>query len=180
LGRGVVIENTYGSVVSGNMIEECQSAALVMDRDCYGNTISANVIAHNGAGIDLRDAHGCAISANTFTIMKSDAVRVGPDSGRITLCANSFSDSYVGAGVHKRSDDDRDAAGLVISQPAEVLVNGNAFTGMNPEAINVQATEKKTRSAITNNYFADTKAGIGTVMLDEAATNSNFSVQADE
>ena len=57
LGHGVIIENTYGSVVSGNMIEECKGTAIILDRDCYGITLSANVIAHNGAGIDLRDAH---------------------------------------------------------------------------------------------------------------------------
>src|SRR5690606_21174438 len=56
LRHGVVIENTYGSVVAGNMIEECQGTAVVMDRDCYGNTVSANVIAHEfGGGVDLRD-----------------------------------------------------------------------------------------------------------------------------
>ena len=51
LGKGIVIENTYGSVVAGNMIEECKGPAIVLDRDCYGITLSANVIAHNGAGI---------------------------------------------------------------------------------------------------------------------------------
>lgn len=90
LGDGVVIENTYGSVVSGNMIEECNGTAIVLDRDCYGIALSANVIAHEVAGgIDLRDAHGCAVSANTFTIVKKDAVRIGPASGRITVCGLS-------------------------------------------------------------------------------------------
>jgi len=28
-------------VISGNMIEECAGAAMVLDRDCYGITISA-------------------------------------------------------------------------------------------------------------------------------------------
>ena len=57
LGDGVVIENTYGSVLSGNMIEECQGTAVILDRDCYGITISANVLADNfGGGVDLRDA----------------------------------------------------------------------------------------------------------------------------
>ncbi|UCE46384.1 MAG: right-handed parallel beta-helix repeat-containing protein, partial [Phycisphaerales bacterium] len=64
LGNGVVIENTYGSVVSGNMIEECKGIAIILDRDCYGIALSANVIAHDGGGIALRDAHGCAVSAN--------------------------------------------------------------------------------------------------------------------
>ena len=78
LQHGVVIENTYGSVIAANMIEECQRSAIILDRNCYGITVSANVIAHNGGGVDLRDAHGCAISANTFTLMKTDAVRIGP------------------------------------------------------------------------------------------------------
>ncbi len=63
LRNGVVIENTYGSIVSSNMIEECKGTALIMDRDCYGITVSANVIAHHmGGGIKLLDAWGCAIA----------------------------------------------------------------------------------------------------------------------
>ena len=42
LRHGVVIENTYGSIVSGNMIEECNGTAMILDRDCYGITVSAN------------------------------------------------------------------------------------------------------------------------------------------
>jgi nitrous oxidase accessory protein NosD len=176
LGRGVVIENTYGSVVSGNMIEECRSAALVLDRDCYGTTISANVIAHNGAGIDVRDAHGCAISANTFTIMLSDAVRIGPDSGRIALCANSFSDSYVGAGVYKRREGERTAAGLVIAEAAEVFVNGNVFSGMKPAAIRINESDAGP-SAIVDNFMVDTKPGVPAVRLDETALENNRAVE---
>jgi hypothetical protein len=66
LRHGIVIENTYGSVCSGNMIEECNGTAIILDRDCYGITLSANVIAHHlEGGIDLRDATGCARSART-------------------------------------------------------------------------------------------------------------------
>lgn len=81
-----MIENTYGSVVSGNMIEECDGRAIVLARDCYGITLSANVIAHNGGGIDLVDAHGCAVSANTFVLLKppldTRCLRVAKDSSR--------------------------------------------------------------------------------------------------
>ncbi len=104
LDRGVLIENTYGSVLSGNMIEECNGTAVTLDRDCYGITVGANVIAHNGAGIDLRGAHGCTISANTFTIMKTDALRVGPGSGRISITGNNFSNSYVGKDRVQRAE----------------------------------------------------------------------------
>ena len=135
LRHGVIIENTYGSVLSGNMIEECNGFAVIMDRDCYGNTVSANVIAHNGGGIDLRDAHGCAISANTLTIMKTHAVRVGPGSGRITITGNNFSNSYIGAGGIKRRKNDEAAAGLTLESTRDVVVSGNLFSSVKPKAV---------------------------------------------
>ena len=56
LRHGVVIENTYGSIVSGNMIEECNGTAIILDRDCYGITVAANTIAHHlGGGVHLLD-----------------------------------------------------------------------------------------------------------------------------
>jgi hypothetical protein len=108
----------------------------VLDRDCYGITLSANVIAHNmTGGIDLRDAHGCAVSANTFTIVKQHALRIGPDSGRITVCGNSFSDSYIGGDKIKRAADDRAAAGLTLEGTADVAVVGNLFSSVAPKAL---------------------------------------------
>lgn len=170
LGDGVVIENTYGSVVSGNMIEECAGAALVLDRDCYGNTLSANVIAHNGAGIDLRDAHGCAVSANTFTIMKTNAVRVGPDSDRIGICGNTFSSSYIGRGIDKRQPDDQQAAGLVVAGARDVLVSDNVFAGLEAPAIGGQIDQP---SLIANNYLIDSEADIPTVQIDGPILDRN-------
>ena len=138
LGRGVLIENTYGSVLSGNMIEECKDAAVTLDRNCYGITIGANVSAHNGAGVDLRDAHGCAVSANTFTIMKKDALRIGPASGRITVSGNNFSNSFVGDDEIKRGKDDLAAAGLVLESTNQIAITGNVFSGLRPKAIELQ------------------------------------------
>ena len=143
LGKGVVIENTYGSVVSGNMIEECNGTAIELDCDCYGITLSANVIAHNGAGIDLKDAHGCSVSANTFTIMKSDALRIGPGSGRIAVTGNSFSSSYIGDGKDKRRPDDQEAAGMVLSGTTDNAISGNVFSGVKPKALQVDAQTKR-------------------------------------
>jgi len=135
LDKGVVIENTYGSVLSGNMIEECNGTGVTLDRDCYGITISANVIAHNGAGVDLVDAHGCAVSANTFTIMKQHALRIGKNSGRITVTGNNFSNSYMGDGKVKRALKDLSAGGLVLDSTQDVTVTGNVFSGLTTTAI---------------------------------------------
>ena len=155
LGNGVVIENTYGSVVSGNMIEECRGTAIVLDRDCYGIALSANVIAHNSSGgIDLRDAHGCAVSANTFTISGREALSIGPDSGRITVTGNNFSNSYIGDGKLKRGTNDLTAAGMALDGTSNVTVVGNLFSSVRPKAINV-AGKPSECVLFTNNVLVD-------------------------
>lgn len=157
LGHGVVIENTYGSVVSGNMIEECRGTGVILDRDCYGITISANVIAHNGAGVDLRDAHGCAVSANTFTINHKDALRVGSESGRITVAGNNFSNTYVGQGKLGRPQREDRGAGIVLDGTSDVTINGNLLSSVRPSALS--AGDKVSRRIMfTNNLIVDSES----------------------
>jgi len=156
LGDGVVIENTYGSVVAGNMIEECNGTAIVLDRDCYGITLSANVIAHEQmGGIALRDAHGCAVSANTFTIMGKDALSIGPRSGRIAVTGNNFCDSYIGADQLKRAENDRQAGGMVLNGTSGVAVTGNLFSGLRPRALSLEGAASK-HILFSDNVLVDT------------------------
>ena len=170
LRHGVVIENTYGSVVSGNMIEECAGTAVVLDRDCYGDTVSANVIAHNGQGVDLRDAHGCAISANTFTIMKEFALRIGPDSSRITVTGNNFSDSFLGDGQTKRRPEDRSAGGLTLEGTADVTITGNVFSGLTEKAV-TEKGEPSERIVFTGNVLVDVETDVSG--LNDQMRNTN-------
>jgi len=156
LGDGVVIENTYGSVVSGNMIEECKGTAIVLDRDCYGIALSANVIAHDATGgIALRDAHGCTVSANAFTIMGKDALSIGPNSGRITVTGNNFSNSYIGDDKIKRTANDRSAAGMVLNGTSGIAVAGNLFSGVGPKALTVEGQASK-HVLFADNVLVDT------------------------
>jgi len=157
LGHGAVIENTYGSVVGSNMIEECRGTAVVLDRNCYGNTISANVIAHDGKGVELRDAHGCTVSANTFTIMVGEALWIGPESGRITVTGNNFSNSYVGQGKVIRGQSQLMAGGVVLSQTADVAFTGNVLSGLNPTGFNVIGDPTR-RVAVTGNVLRNVDA----------------------
>ena len=148
LGNGVVIENTYGSVVASNMIEECQGWAMILDRDCYGITLSANVIAHDfSGGIDLRDAHGCAISANTFPIVKNSAIAVRSESAGITISGNNFCDTWTGNDpdgnpLQKRNEkptkleqNPNEAAGILLEGCRSIAINGNVFSRLSTEAI---------------------------------------------
>lgn len=156
LRDGVVIENTYGSVVAGNMIEECAGTAIVLDRDCYGITLSANVIAHEeGGGVDLRDAHGCTVSANTFTIVKKNALVIGPASSRITVTGNNFSDSSIGGGAFKRGTQDLAASGITLNGTSDIVVSGNIFSGVKPKAMAVEGDPTR-RVLFSNNVLTNT------------------------
>jgi parallel beta-helix repeat protein len=171
LRHGVVIENTYGSVVAANMIEECVGTAIIMARDCYGNTVSANVIAHNGAGIDLVDAHGCSLSANTFTIMKTNAIRIRSASGRISVVGNSFCSSYIGDGMLKRGTDDMDAAGIRLESTSEIVISGNQFSGLKPAAVSLGGQPSK-RIVFSSNVITDSASQHG--QLQEAINSNNL------
>lgn len=160
LRHGVVIENTYGSVVSGNMIEECQGVGVILDRDCYGITLSSNVIAHDlSGGIDLRDAWGCAVSANTFVIVHEFGVRVAADSGRITVTGNQFSNSYQGDGAirrdlrHKKKERIDSGEGILLEDTEDNVVSGNGFSGMDAHA--VLATGTSERNMVIGNHVTD-------------------------
>lgn len=159
LGDGVVIENTYGSVLSGNMIEECAGWAIVLDRDCYGITVGSNVIAHNRYGVDLRDAWGCAVSANTFTIVAENALRIGPRSGRITVTGNNFSNSYIGEGTRRDVDwqarwpQMSHASGILLEETTDVALVGNVFSGLAGEAVKARGSCR--RLVLAGNLVVD-------------------------
>lgn len=180
LGNGVVIENTYGSVLSGNMIEECAGIAIVLDRDCYGITLSANVIAHNmSGGIELRDAWGCAVSANTFTLDDRFGVKVGPQAGRTAISGNAFCDSYLGDGT-KRTSDGNFAGGIVLEGTSDIAMTGNTFSGLSRDVVN--ADEKCRRIVFQGNIVCGTNPlaedGRAKVKLESAAevvTGGNLS-----
>ncbi len=173
LRHGIVIENTYGSVVSGNMIEECNGTAIILDRDAYGITLSANVIAHHlQGGIDLRDAWGCAVSANTFVLVHQFGVRVAKQSGRSVISGNTFGNSHIGDGKVKRDTTRTEPmqidaqGGVVIEGAQDVSVTGNSFTGTDAEA--VKASGGATKLLITNNLISECcrKSAPGTKSID--------------
>jgi hypothetical protein len=172
LGDGVVIEDTYGSVVSGNMIEECNGTAVILDRDCYGITVSANVIAHNvTGGVDLRDAHGCAVSANTFTIMGKDALVIGPESGRITVSGNNFSDSYIGRDLTRRIED-LNAGGLIMEGTSDICVVGNLFSSIRPKALELKGRPSE-RVNFSGNVITDTPSDQNDLKKSVVVNNLN-------
>jgi len=161
LRHGIVIEDTYGSVVSGNMIEECNGTAIILDRDCYGIALSSNVIAHHlGGGIDLKDANGCSVSANSFVLCHGFAIRMGPESGRNSVAGNAFANTYIGGGKLKRPIREHKnplqidtGAGIVLESAGDVAITGNTFTGLDTQA--VMATGGSRKILVSNNILTE-------------------------
>jgi len=176
LRHGVVIENTYGSIVSGNMIEECNGTAVILDRDCYGITISANTIAHHlRGGVHVADGWGCAITGNTFPLVHAGSIRVGPGSGRLSISGNTFSNSFIG-GKNKRQATHKDpmgrdaGTGILLEGTQDIVITGNVFGGLETPA--VTASKGCTRLLITNNIVADVNRnsplGTAAIVLGDA------------
>jgi len=118
--------------------------------------MSANVIAHDFAGgIDLRDAHGCAISANTFTIVKKVAIAVRSESASITISGNNFSDTWIGNDANgkplqkrenapsKTEENPNEAAGILLEDCAAVVISGNLFSRLSTDAVVQQGNCRK-------------------------------------
>lgn len=158
--HAVVIENTHSSVLSGNMIEQCKDIAIILDRDCFGFSMSANTIASCvKGGINLRDAWGCSITGNNFTRVYDYSVQVGANSGRVAIVGNTFSNTFVGGGKVKfpvhHPDPQRidDASGIVIAGAADVVISGNMFSGLSRQA--VVARGEAQRLMVHNNIVND-------------------------
>jgi hypothetical protein len=136
LRHGVVIENTMGSLVTANMIEQCDGTALVLARDAYGITVTGNIFAQNfGGGVDLRDAHGIPITGNTFVRCKQFGVRVSTHSGRSVINGNTFCDTFAGEGPRQsgpRRDDSNinAAAGILLEATRDITITGNSLSGL--------------------------------------------------
>jgi len=166
-----VIENTYGSTVSANMIEECKGIAIVLDRDCYGITLAANVIAHEeGGGIALIDAHGCTVSGNTFTIVRQKALYIGPGSDRITVTGNNFSNSYIGEGKVKRGTQDQAASGIVLEGTKQIVITGNVFSGLTTKALELKGAPSK-QIVFANNLLVGVQSDCGEAAGSVVAPN---------
>lgn len=178
LRHGVVVENTYGSIISSNMIEECKGTAIILKasdtdpkRFCYGITISANVIAHHlGGGVELRGAWGCSISANTFTLVHNNSILLSNGTAGITITGNNFSNSRGKlASPKKENPFSWDVgSGIRLQDASDVTISGNYFGRLSTEA--VKADGSSNSILVSGNIIADWEDNIlNAIDLGEAA-----------
>jgi parallel beta-helix repeat protein len=157
-GDGLLLEGVNEVLVHGLSVDHNGGHGISLV-DCYGITLSANVIAHElGGGVDLRDAWGCTVSANTFVLVQPDSVVVRPDSGRITIAGNNFANSYIGGKDRRPAESPnpmgRDGGGGVLLQGTrDVVISGNSFSGLGTEAVRAEGACE--RIIVTSNIMTD-------------------------
>lgn len=162
LRHGIVVENTYGSVISGNMIEECQGTAIILaapameNKFSYGITISSNIIAHHlGGGLEINGAWGCTVSANTFTLVHDFSILVRAQSQGITITGNNFSNSN--GKLASRNENNPFSwdvgTGIRLQDSSDITVSGNFFGGLTDEAL--KADEFSSRILVVGNIIGE-------------------------
>ncbi len=167
LGNGLVVENTYGSVVSGNMIEECNGHAVVLKGDCYGDALSANTFAHcQGEGVRLENVRDITISANAFVLLAVVSIHALDGAAQLTITGNTFS-RYPFDPERSRKGDP--GSGIVLETTRDVTIAGNTFTATRHEAIKTVG-ESSRRIAITGNTVLNASS-------EEAGAHSAFAIE---
>jgi parallel beta-helix repeat protein len=120
----VVLDNFYGSVISGNMIEQSKGVGVVLDHGCNGVTVSSNIIINNECGgVDLRSARSCTVSGNTIASNQPVGCRIASKAAHLTVVGNNFSGRLITPDGYERAAD----GGIVIEEPRNVLITGNTF-----------------------------------------------------
>ena len=85
------------------------------------------------------------------------ALRIGPDSGRITVTGNNFSDSYIGDSKVKRPAHEPYAGGMIICGTSDVVICFNVFSGVKPKALAVEGKLSE-RILFSDNLLVDTES----------------------
>ena len=94
------------------------------------------------------------MSANVFTIVKQRALAIGPNSGRITVTGNNFSNSFIGQDEVKRASNDLAAAGIFLQGTQNITITGNLFAGLSTQAFTLGEIKSR-RIVIADNVITD-------------------------
>lgn len=170
LGNGVVVANTYGSLISANMIEECNGHAVVFQGECYGDTVSANTLADClGEGVRLEGVRGITISANAIVLEAEPGVHALNGASQLTITGNTFNRyPFDPAKRHKVAP----SQGILLESAKDVTIDGNTFVLNFKESIKTMGEGNERINITGNTILNPSQAGVG---AHAAIALANFS-----
>lgn len=147
--HGIVIENSMGNTLSGNMIEQCVETGVILKRDTYGTTVSSNIFTNDReGGVLLDDAHSCTLTGNTFSRVPKRAIAIDGKSHATTISGNTFGESSVGDKQFKGGWDKNVASGIYLDGAQYVNITGNTFSNLSTPAL--ELSDRESRSVVFN------------------------------
>ena len=106
-----------------------------------------------GGGVHLLSLPDCKVQHSFPVGGDIVGLAIGPESGRITVTGNNFSDRYIGDGKFRSNRDQDRATGVFLFGTTDVAVAGNVFAGLNRQAIEADAACR--RINILGNVITD-------------------------
>ena len=171
LRHGFVINNSMGSTISSNMIEQCEGAGIVLENNTYATTVGANIFtADKKGGVILRDVHGSTITGNTFTIQPINAVAIDSKCRAITVTGNTFANRNIGESMFKGKPSDNIASGIVLENTMLHTITGNTFSNLNRKAIELVGTPSQ-KILFSNNLIINSESDHKKLLQSEVHGN---------
>ena len=87
-----MLEDASPSVITGNVIEECEGQTVALSKESRRSSITGNVFADNGAGITLNQSVDVVVSGNTFAGITAPAVKSSGQCKRVVVDVNAISE----------------------------------------------------------------------------------------
>ena len=122
--------NALGSIITGNMLENCKEASVVLDEKCDGIVLTGNILRQPGE-LRIINAKGVTITGNAFDMSNRNSIET-EGSNFITISGNIFSGG----------PDDR-IYGIVMKDVNDVSISGNTMVKPLEGGIYILGNENK-------------------------------------
>lgn len=111
--------NAAGSIITGNMLENCNKLCVLLDENCDGTVLTGNTFRQPG-DIRIIKNHGVTITGNAFDMTKTTALEI-EESNLITVSGNIFTngpqEKYKVYGIIMKNVNDVSISGNTIVKP---------------------------------------------------------------
>ncbi len=93
--HGIHLDSATAAAISGNVIASSGAAAVLIEKNFRGGSLTGNVFRENAAGVHVRGAAGAVVTGNSFVGAHAPGIK-GVDCKNMVVVANALGDSVTG------------------------------------------------------------------------------------
>ena len=185
--------NALGSIVTGNMLENCKEESMILDEKCNGIVVTGNIFRQPGV-LSVIKTQGVTITGNAFDMSRSNAIEV-EESSLITVTGNIFNGGPESVdriyGIVMKDVNDVSISGNTIAKPLEggiyilgsenkyINITGNTIknpSGKSPEEYSAILIQNTLHSIISHNIVIDDGETKNMKSAIEETGNSDYNI----